>query len=288
MTKPRLPKRRLDSLLVERNLSPDLDQARRTIWSGEIIVNGELADQPAALVAETAEIRLRARRYATRGGEKLDEALTAFAVRVEGRYVLDIGASAGGFTDCLLSRGAARVYAVDIATGQLAERLRRDPRVTDLGGRDAMTLQPGELDPRPTLAVVDVTFRSLSDVLPRIIGLLSNEWEIVALVKPFHESKLLEIGEAGDVYRAVFARLLPRLHDAGVPLAGIMPSSYSGSREALEFFLRAAPPGLDEAALQERVDAALAASATIELKSHRRRRSGEKRRRTWRRIVGRG
>ena len=289
MTKPRIRKLRLDDLLVERGLSPDLDQARRTIWSGEVIVNGELTDQPAALIAENAEIRLRAvRRYATRGGEKLDEALTVFSVLVDGSYVLDIGASGGGFTDCLLSRGAARVYAVDIAPGQLAQRLRRDSRVIDLGGRDVMTLQPEELCPRPMLAVVDVTFRSLADVLPKVIALLAGGWEIVALVKPFHEAKLLELGQAEDVYRAVFERLLPRLREAGVPVADLMPSSYSGSREALEFFLHAKHPGLDETALHERVDAALTASANLELKGHRRRRSGEKRRRTWRRIVGRG
>ncbi|MGD0113751.1 MAG: SAM-dependent methyltransferase [Armatimonadota bacterium] len=288
MTRPRIRKLRLDDLLVERDLSPDLDQARRTIWSGEVIVNGELADQPAALIAENAEIRLRAvRRYATRGGEKLEEALTRFNALVDGSCVLDIGASGGGFTDCLLARGAARVYAADISAGQLAQRLQRDPRVVDLGGRDAMALQPGELDPRPTLAVVDVTFRSLADVLPRVIALLAEEWEIVALVKPLHEAKLLNLGQVEDIYRTVFARLLPRLREAGVPVADLMPSSYSGSREALEFFIHAKPPGLDEAALHERVDAVLAASANLELKSHRRKRSGEKRRRTWKRIVGR-
>jgi 23S rRNA (cytidine1920-2'-O)/16S rRNA (cytidine1409-2'-O)-methyltransferase len=286
---PRTRKLRLDDLLVERGLSPDVDSARRTIWSGEVMVDGELADQPAAPVAENASIRLRARhRYATRGGEKLDEALTAFGVSIEGRCAVDVGASGGGFTDCLLTRGAARVYAVDVARGQLAQRLQRDPRVVDLSGRDVMALQPAELDPRPAVAVVDVTFRSLTDVLPKVMGLLAGEWEIVALVKPLHEAKLLELGQSQGVYRAVFDRLLPLLRGASVPVVNIMPSSYSGAREALEFFLHVKPPGRDDDQLRERLEAALAAATNLELRGRRRKRSGEKRRRTWRRIGPRG
>jgi 23S rRNA (cytidine1920-2'-O)/16S rRNA (cytidine1409-2'-O)-methyltransferase len=287
MSESTRPKRkRLDELLVSRGLCADLDQARRMIWSGEVIADDELADKPAALLAENADIRLRMRRrYATRGGEKLDEALTAFGVQVQERHVLDVGASGGGFTDCLLSYRAARVYAVDVARAQLPQRLQRDPRVVDFGGRDIMTLQSEELDPRPTMAAVDLTFRSLSDVLPKVIALLSGEWEIVALVKPLHEAKLLGVvGEDDDVYSAVFKRLLLRLRRAGVPVVNAIPSSYSGSRVALEFFLYVKPPGLDEAALRERTEAAIAAGMGLALKSHRRRRSGRKRRQTWRRI----
>ena len=285
MTTERPGRLRLDELLVRRGLSPNVEEARRTIWSGEAIVDGELSDQPAALFRESVEVRLRRRhRYATRGGEKLEEAIRAFGVAVAGRCVLDVGASGGGFTDCLLAHGAARVYAVDVARGQLAQRLQRDPRVVDLSGRDVMALQPYELDPRPTLATIDVTFRSLSEVLPKAMELLAVEREALALVKPLHEAKLLEVGESGDVYRAVFERLLSRLREAGVPVMNVIPSSYSGARETLEFFLHVKPPGLGDEALRDMVAVALDLGTSIELSGHRRKRSGRKRRRTWRRI----
>ncbi len=289
MPKAKRPRRqRLDALLAARGLCEDVEAARRTIWAGEVIVDGDLVDQPATLVPVTAEIRLRTRRYATRGGEKLEGALAAFEVEVEGRCALDVGAAGGGFTDCLLSHGASRVYAVDVGRGQLIERLRLDPRVVDMGGVDVMDLRAEELDPRPTLAAADVTFRSLSDVLPKVWELLAEEREAVALVKLLHEAKLAEIDIAEEVQRPVLERLLPRLREAGTPVSDIVPCDEPGPSGAAEFFIHVKPPGVSDAELLEEAERAAVERPTLFARSPRRRRSGQKRRRRWRRLGERG
>ena len=289
MPKAKRPRRqRLDALLAARGLCEDVEAAKRTIWAGEVIVDGDLVDQPATLVPVTAEIRLRTRRYATRGGEKLEGALAAFGVEVEGRCALDVGAAGGGFTDCLLLHGASRVYAVDVGRGQLIERLRLDPRVVDMGGLDVMDLRAEELDPRPTLAVVDVTFRSLSDVLPKVWELLAEEREVLALVKLLHEAKLAEIDIAEEVQQPVLERLLPRLREAGIPVSDIVPCGEPGPSGAAELFLHVKSPGVSDAELLATAERAEVKRPTLFARSPRRRRSGQKRRRRWRRFGERG
>jgi 23S rRNA (cytidine1920-2'-O)/16S rRNA (cytidine1409-2'-O)-methyltransferase len=289
MPKAKRPRRqRLDALLAARGLCETVEAAKRTIWAGEVIVDGDLVDQPAALIPVTAEIRLRGRRYATRGGDKLEGALAALKVEVRGRCVVDVGTAAGGFTDCLLSHGAGRVYAIDVGRGQLIERLRLDPRVVDMGGRDVMELRAEELDPAPSLAVVDVTFRSLSDVLPKVWGLLAEEREVVALVKSLHEAKLAGIEMAEEVQQSVFAWLLPRLREAGIPVSDIVPCTEPGTSGAMEFFLHAKSPGASDADLQEKAERAAVERPTLLARRAKRRRSGQKRRRTWRRFGARG
>jgi 23S rRNA (cytidine1920-2'-O)/16S rRNA (cytidine1409-2'-O)-methyltransferase len=278
-------RKRLEEVLVDRGLSADLEAARRAIWSGEVIVDGELVDQAARPVPVTAEVRFRRRRrYATRGGEKLAEALAAFGIAVAGRCALDIGAAGGGFTDCLLACGASRVYAVDVARGQLAQRLRADPRVMDLGGRDVMALQPDELVPAPSLATVDVTFRSLSTVLPKAWSLLAQEREACALVKPLHEAKLAGLAGAELLQESVFAWLLPRLRESGIPVRDVIPCRASGRGGAREFFLHARPPAREETDLRPVVEAAVARGIAMEITGSRPKRSGRKRRATWRQI----
>jgi len=278
------PKERLDALLVARGLSPDAEQARRLIWSGSVLVDGDLVDQPATLVPETAEIRLRAarRRYVTRGGEKLDGALARFGVDVAGRYALDVGAAGGGFTDCLLSHGAARVYAVEVGRGQLAQRLRLDPRVVDLGGTDITALGPSDLDPPPTLAVVDVTFVSLSDVLPHVLRLLTGRREVIALVKPLQEAAALGLGRPPDLQRTVLTRLLAQLESGGIPVCALAPSDPAGPGGALEFFVHIGEPGLAREALTTAIDEALAEGAALLTRRTKPGRSGQQRRRNWR------
>jgi len=289
MAKAKRPRRqRLDALLAARGLCENVEAAKRTIWAGEVIVDGDLLDQPAMLVPVTAEIRLRGRRYATRGGEKLEGALGAFGVEVRGRCVLDVGAAGGGFTDCLLSHGASRVYAVDVGRGQLIERLRLDPRVVDMGGRDVMELGAQELDPAPSLAVVDVTFHSLSDVLPKVWELLAGEGEVVALVKSLHEAKLAGIEMAEEVQQSVFAWLLPRLREAGIPARDIVPWNEPGPSGAMEFFLHVKSPGASDADLREKAERAAIERPALLGRRAKRRRSGQKRRRTWRRFGARG
>lgn len=283
--KPRSDRLRVDELLVQRGLCADLEEAKRVIWSGAVIVQGELVDQPGAQVKSDAEVRLRRKqRYATRGGEKLEEALSAFAVAVPGRCALDVGAAGGGFTDCLLAHGATRVYAVEIGHGQLAQRLRLDPRVVDLAGRDVMELEAHELDPPPTLAVVDVTFRSLSELLPKVWRLLAADREVLALLKPLHEAKLAAIGPTEDLPRAVFTWLLPRLRASSLPLQGILPCTCSGPGGAREFLLHLRSPGQGQCQLQEQAQAAIAGGASAPRRAPKPKRSGQKRRRRWRRL----
>ncbi len=283
MPKSPTPRERLDLLLVARGLSPDLDQARRVIWAGEVLVDGDLVDQPGTRCAVTSEIRLRgpARRFATRGGEKLDHALTRFGIGVEGRCVLDVGAAGGGFTDCLLARRASRVYAVEVGRGQLAQRLRLDPRVVDLGGRDVMTLKADELVPPPTMAVVDVTFRALSETMSHVLGLLSGEWEAVALLKPLQEAAALGLGRPPDLQKAVLELVLAQFARQGIPVRAMAPASPLGPGGAVEFFLHIGPPGADREALGQAVGAALAEGAELLARRSGPGRSGQRRRRAW-------
>ena len=277
------PTERLDALLVTRGLGRDLDHARRLIWSGAVLVEGHLCDQPAERCPVGAEIRLRGphRRYATRGGEKLGPALARFGLAVQGRCVLDVGAAGGGFTDCLLSHGASKVYAVEVGRGQLAQKLRLNPRVVDMGGRDVLTVKREELQPSPTLAVVDVTFRSLSEVLPAVLDLLSGEREVVALLKPLQEAGALGLGRGDDVQSTVFALLLPQFARQGLRLRAIVPSRPPGPGGAREFFLYLGASGLEGAGLAQAVEAARAESADLLAQPSRPRRSGQQRRRNW-------
>jgi 23S rRNA (cytidine1920-2'-O)/16S rRNA (cytidine1409-2'-O)-methyltransferase len=281
VSKPK--KLRLDELLVTRGLCANVEEARRRIWAGEVIVGEEMVDQAGTRVPDEASLRLRSRRgrYASRGGEKLEHALRSFSVTTEGRTALDVGAAVGGFTDCLLAHGASRVYAVELGRGQLAQRLRLDSRVVDMSGRDILTVRSAELDPRPTLAVVDVTFCSLAALLPRVQELLSDEQETLALLKPLFEARLAGIGRVEDVQRRVFEWLLPRLQEIGLPVLDVIGSPLPGVGGAIEFFLHIRRPGRADADLWERVEAALSEARAKLSKRSRPARSGQKRRKKW-------
>jgi len=273
-----MAKARLDELLLKKGLFDDLDAARRAVWAGEVIVDDHLADQPAARFAGDADIRLRRRQnhFVSRGGEKLDAALSRLKVSAEDRIALDIGASTGGFTDCLLSRGAKRVYAVDIGRGQLAQKLRLNPAVVDLGGTDAMTLTVEDFHPSPDLAVADVTFRSLAEVLPHVHSLLSGKREMVALLKPLFEARLAGMGRVREVQRRVFEHLLPRLEEGGIPIHDLIVSETPGSGGAVEFFLHIGEPVLLRAQVQERLEKLLGEAKRALVKGQRSRRGGSR------------
>ncbi len=192
MTKPS-QKKRLDLLLVERGLCNSRSEAQGLILAGQVLVADHMIDKPGHLTAETLEIHLKSRpTYVSRGGRKLEKALRTFQVDVEQRICLDVGASTGGFTDCLLQHGAARVYAVDVGYGQLAWSLRNDPRVAVLERQHIAALPPESLSPPPSLAVVDVSFISLKKVLPHVLPCLSpraasEALQLIALIKPQFE-----------------------------------------------------------------------------------------------------
>ena len=192
---------RIDRLLVERGLVASRERARRLVMAGAVLVSDRPVTKPGAEVPEDAPVRLRGEDspYVSRGGEKLAGALDAFAIDVRGLAALDVGASTGGFTDCLLERGARRVVALDVGYGQLAWKLRQDPRVTVLERTNARSLVSDLLPEPPDLAVVDVSFISLRTVLPPVAAVVKPAGQIVALVKPQFEVGRGRVGKGGVV-----------------------------------------------------------------------------------------
>ncbi|MFO7764915.1 MAG: TlyA family RNA methyltransferase [Pelovirga sp.] len=192
---------RLDVLLLQRGLVASRERARALILAGKVIVDDHRIDKAGSRVHADAEIRLKSADipYVSRGGLKLAAALQAFALDVKDRIALDVGASTGGFTDCLLQQGVAKVYAVDVGYGQLAWRLRDDLRVVNLERCNIRHLQSDMLDDIPSLAVIDASFISLAKVLPSTVRLLSPTADIVALIKPQFEVGKGQVGKGGIV-----------------------------------------------------------------------------------------
>ena len=180
---------RLDMLLVEKGLFSTRSKAQAAVMAGQVLVDGEPQSKAGSLIKEDAVLALAAQAcpYVPRGGLKLAAALDAFQVKVEGAVCLDAGASTGGFTDCLLQHGAAKVYAVDVGHGQLEAKIRNDPRVVWREGFDARKLEARLFTPRPRLGVIDVSFISVTRVLPSVVACLEAPFEILALVKPQFE-----------------------------------------------------------------------------------------------------
>ena len=238
-------RQRVDVLLTERGLTESREQARRLIMAGAVVVNEQRVDKPGALVSATALLRVKdeARsRYVSRGAHKLEAALRAFALDVSGVVALDVGASTGGFTDCLLQHGAAKVFAVDVGYGQLAWLLRQDPRVVNLERRNIRTLDRGALDETPTLAVIDASFISLTLVLPKVLTLIDAHGTVVALIKPQFEVGKGRVGKGGVVrdpglHAEVVERLRARAEEWDVEVKGVIESPLLGPKGNKEFFI---------------------------------------------------
>jgi 23S rRNA (cytidine1920-2'-O)/16S rRNA (cytidine1409-2'-O)-methyltransferase len=195
-----MPKQRLDVLLVERGLAESREKAQGLIRAGQVLVNGQLADKPGHTFDTEAAFEVKAGpRFVSRGGEKLEGAFDAFHLNVKDLICLDVGASTGGFTDCLLQHGAAKVFCVDVGKGQLHWRLRNDPRVTVMDALNARYLKPADLPVKPRFAVVDVSFISLTRILPAVIQVLDVPAELVTLIKPQFEAGRKEVGKGGVV-----------------------------------------------------------------------------------------
>jgi 23S rRNA (cytidine1920-2'-O)/16S rRNA (cytidine1409-2'-O)-methyltransferase len=195
-------KQRLDNLLAERGLFESRSRAAASVMAGEVRVGVgcRRAEKPGEMVAADVVVSVAERpRYVSRGGIKLENALARTEVAVAGRVVLDVGASTGGFTDCLLQRGVAAVVAVDVGYGELHHRLRSDPRVHVLERTNARLLEPAMLPAVPNLAVVDVSFISLTKVLPAVLGCLAAPYDVLALIKPQFEAPRERVGKGGVV-----------------------------------------------------------------------------------------
>ena len=237
---------RLDVLLVERGLAPSRERARALIMAGQVLVNSRLVDKAGTMVARDAVCELAPRpdelRYVSRGGLKLEKALDSFGLDPAGCVCLDVGASTGGFTDVLLSRGASRVYAVDVGHGQLAWQLRTDPRVVVMDRTNIRYLT--SLPELPAAAAIDVSFISLRLVLPPVAALLAPGGWIVALIKPQFEAGRLEVSRGGGVisdplvHQRVLQEILSFVQELGTLAAhGLILSPIAGRDGNHEYLL---------------------------------------------------
>jgi 23S rRNA (cytidine1920-2'-O)/16S rRNA (cytidine1409-2'-O)-methyltransferase len=205
-----MKKDRIDTLLVARGLCDSREQAKRLVLAGEVRSGDRIIDKPATKMAEDAPLEIKQKqRYVGRGGLKLEGALDAFAIDPAGLVCIDVGASTGGFTDCLLQRGAIRVHAVDVGTNQLVWKLRNDPRVIVKEQFNARHMTPEDIGEKVRLAVTDLSFISLTKVLPAIFSVLENGGSVVCLIKPQFELRREDITRGGIVRD-------PVLHDRAV------------------------------------------------------------------------
>ena len=237
-------RQRLDVLLVQRGLAESREKAQALILAGKVLVNGQKADKAGAAIAADAQIELLAQqRYVGRGGLKLEAALDHFAIRVAGQTCLDIGSSTGGFTDCLLQRGAARVYCIDVGTGQLDWRLRNDPRVVVKEQVNARYLTREEVPQPIDLAVCDVSFISITMILPALPALLAPSGEMVILVKPQFELERHQVGKGGIIRDPALHREACRRVEEAVARLGfrsqVIPCPVLGAEGNQEFLLYA-------------------------------------------------
>lgn len=237
----RVNRKRLDVLLVEKNLAESRTQAQALIMAGQVRANGEIARHSGKIIAVATHLSVIAPLpFVSRGGQKLQAALVRFEVSVSGRICLDVGASTGGFTDCLLQNGAVRVYAVDVGRYQLDAKLRGDPRV-ELFEKQNIRHFPHELKPKPTLACVDVSFISLANVLPKVCDITGENAEILALVKPNFEMgpHLAPKGVVRDekIRRSAVEKVVKFSSLLGLKFQGSMESPLKGPKGNMEYFV---------------------------------------------------
>jgi 23S rRNA (cytidine1920-2'-O)/16S rRNA (cytidine1409-2'-O)-methyltransferase len=243
MVKPP-PKIRLDQLLVQKGLARSREKAKALIMAGLVQVDGAQIDKAGRFVPSSASVLLKEARprYVSRGGLKLEAAIQHFSVDVKGRDLLDVGASTGGFTDCLLQHGANRVIAVDVGYGQLDWKLRQDPRVEILEKTNARYLRPEDLDTPVNGAVIDVSFISLKLVVPPVSELLKRPSYIIALIKPQFEVGKGQVGKGGvvrdpNLHRDVVENLKGFFETLGWTVQGHIPSPLLGPKGNREFFI---------------------------------------------------
>jgi len=235
---------RLDKLMVERGMVPSREKAQALIMAGQVVVGDHAVDKSGHQMPFDADIRIKGEvlPYVSRGGLKLREALDQFGIDVNGLVAIDVGASTGGFTDCLLQAGTARVFAVDVGHGQLDWKLRQDPRVVNIEKTNIRYLTPGQLGATPDLAVIDASFISLSKVLPATVALIKPGGRIIALIKPQFEVGKGEVGKGGIVrdpaaHRKVIDAVSQTARAMGLKVAGVCESPITGADGNREFLI---------------------------------------------------
>jgi 23S rRNA (cytidine1920-2'-O)/16S rRNA (cytidine1409-2'-O)-methyltransferase len=237
-------KERLDKILVEKGYVRSRERARAVILKGDVIVNNNRIDKPGIKIDINSNIRIKGNDipYVSRGGIKLEGALDDFEIDVDSKIAMDIGASTGGFTHCLLKRGVKKVYAIDVGYGQLAWELRIDPRVVILERRNIRYLNKREIDDDIELAVIDLSFISLRKVLSKVVELIKEGGDIVALIKPQFELEKGEVGKGGIVrdrekHELAVMRIVDYAKELALVIKSIKKSRIDGIKGNKEFFI---------------------------------------------------
>ena len=239
-----MSKKRLDVMLVERGLAESREKAKAIIMSGIVYVDGEKEDKAGSNFPETAKIEVRGKtlKYVSRGGLKLEKAMEVFPIELDGKVCMDVGSSTGGFTDCMLQNGAVKVYSVDVGYGQLAWKLRQDERVVVMEKTNIRYVKPEDIEELVDFASVDVSFISLSKVLPPLRDLLKDEAEVVCLIKPQFEAGREKVGKKGvvrdkSVHVEVIENVLGYAEEAGFNVLGLDFSPVKGPEGNIEYLM---------------------------------------------------
>lgn len=256
-------KERLDVLLVKRNLAESREKAKAVIMSGIVYVDGQKEDKAGSVFADTAQIEVRGTglKYVSRGGLKLEKAMTHFSLELSGKVCMDVGSSTGGFTDCMLQNGAAKVYAVDVGKGQLDWKLRNDPKVICMEKTNIRYVTRQEIPEGIDFSSIDVSFISLTKVLGPVKALLTEEGRIVCLIKPQFEAGREKVGKKGvvrdkKVHLEVIQTVMEFAQSLGFGVLGLEFSPIRGPEGNIEYLLYLQNYREGEAALSRAIDAA--------------------------------
>ena len=239
-----MAKKRLDVLLVEQGFAESREKAKTFIMAGEVFVDGQREDKAGSTFSEDVKIECKGKplKYVSRGGLKLEKAMKEFPIKLEGKVCMDIGASTGGFTDCMLQNGAVKVYSIDVGYGQLAWKLRTDERVVCMEKTNFRYLTRDDIEERPEFASVDVSFISLSKILPAAFDILTDDGEMVCLIKPQFEAGKEKVGKKGvvrekSVHIEVIENVLAFTKDIGFKVVGLSYSPIRGPEGNIEYLM---------------------------------------------------
>jgi 23S rRNA (cytidine1920-2'-O)/16S rRNA (cytidine1409-2'-O)-methyltransferase len=244
MVRVKSQKVRLDKFLFDSDFAESIESVRALIMSGRVLVNGQKIDKAGALIDADADIRIVGEeiKYVSRGGIKLEKAISEFNINVKDKIALDIGASTGGFTDCLLQSGAKKVYALDVGYGLLAWKLRNDPRIVNIEKTNIRYLDKSLIKEKADIITIDVSFISLTKVIPVIIDLLKLQGIIIALIKPQFELKRVDVGKGGIVKESEkHGKTIEKIRDfainLGLEIKGVIESPILGQKGNREFLI---------------------------------------------------
>lgn len=268
----KVEKERLDVLLVQQGLANSRELAKAYIMAGNVYVDGQKEDKTGTKVAVTAKLEVKGNqmKYVSRGGYKLEKAMDVFGIRLDGKICLDIGASTGGFTDCMLQNGASKVYAIDVGYGQFAWKLRNDERVVCLEKTNVRYVTHEQVPDEGDFASIDVSFISLTKVLPAVLGVLGEKGQLVCLIKPQFEAGREKVGKKGvvrdsSVHREVIEMIVEYVRTQSLGILGLDFSPIKGPEGNIEYliYLDKSQSGMHEDEVQARVDTVVAQSHKI-------------------------